>query len=103
MARRSSRSQSKHDAKVRQIAKGLEKKGYAVKADIKGYPKPATIGGFRPDVVAKKGTERRIVEVETSDSVNSARDLGQQQAFSRADKRSRNTKFSRAVVKTAKS
>ena len=70
MPKRGKRSQSKHDAEVRRIAKELKDKGYEVQADIRGYDKPDTIGGLRPDVIAKKGVERKIVEVETSESRN---------------------------------
>ena len=96
---RSKRSQSKHDAEVRKTANTLKRKGYDVKADVKGFAQPDTIGGFRPDVVAKKGKERVIVEVETPDSVDSARDQKQQKAFSQAATRSSKTKFARKVTK----
>ena len=100
MARRSKGSQSKHDAEVRRIAKEFKSKGYDVQADVRGYPKPDTIGGLRPDVVATKGDAKKIVEVETPDSLNTARDLQQQSAFREAAKRSKKTTFRRVVVKT---
>ena len=96
---RSNRSQTRHDAEVRRTARGLERRGYAVEADVRGFPQPDTIGGYRPDVVAKKGRERKIIEVETTDSVGSARDQKQQQAFRQAAKRSEDTKFIRKVTK----
>ena len=96
---RNKKSQSKHDAEVRKIARELEQKGYEVSADVSGYPQPNTIGGFRPDVVAMKGIERRIIEVETPDSLKSARDLKQQQTFRQASKRSKKTTFRRIIVK----
>ena len=74
---RSKRSQSKHNAQVKQIAQKLQKQGYDVQADIKGFSQPKTIGGYRPDVIAKKGNQRKIVEVETPDSVKSARSLSE--------------------------
>ena len=100
MAQRSKRSQSKHDTAVRRLANQYKRQGYDVEADVKGFSKPDTIGGYRPDVVAKKGKQRKIVEVETTESVSSARDEGQQRAFRRAAKRSENTTFRRLVVKT---
>ena len=100
MPKRSKGSQSKHDAEVRRVAKDLENKGYKVKADVRGYQKPDTIRGLRPDVVATKGTQRKIIEVETSESKSSARDLQQQRAFRQAANRSKNTTFRRVVVKT---
>ena len=98
MTRRSNKSQSAHDKEVLRQAKHLEKKGYKVKADVAGYKKPDTFDGLRPDVVATKGGQRKIVEVETTESVKSKRDLAQQRAFRRAAKRSKNTTFRRIVV-----
>lgn len=98
MAKRPRRSQSKHDAEVRREAKKLKDQGYDVKADVRGYPQPDTIGGFRPDVVGKKGRERKIIEVETEESVDSARDLKQQKAFRDSAKRSKSTTFRRKVT-----
>lgn len=97
MARKKS-TQSKHDAEVRLVARDLERKGFDVQADVRGFPKPKTLGGYRPDVIAKKGAERRIVEVETPDSLNSTRDVEQQRAFRAAANRSKNTIFRRTVA-----
>ena len=99
MSQRSQRSQSRHDAEVRRLAKSFEKRRYEVKADISGFQRPDTLGGYRPDVVAMKGTERRIIEIETPESVDSARDLKQQRAFKSAAKRSVQTTFTRKIVK----
>lgn len=96
---RSRLSQTKHDAAVQRIAKDLEKKGYNVKADVSGFKKPDTIRGYRPDVVATRGRERRIVQVETPDSVGSARDRAQQEAFGKAANNSDKTKFERRVTR----
>lgn len=87
MAKRTKTSQTKHDAEVRRVAQTLEKKGYKVAADVRGFHQPDTIGGYRPDVVGTKGRERKIVEVETTDSVGSARDQKQQKAFQAAANR----------------
>jgi Holliday junction resolvase len=94
---RSKQSQSKHDTKVRQIAKEMEQKGFKVQADISGYKRPKTIGGYRPDVMAVKGSDIKIIEVETPDSLKSARDIGQQKAFRQAAKQSQNTAFRKIV------
>ncbi len=98
MAKRPKRSQSKHDAEVRREAEKLKDRGYDVKADVYGFPQPDTIGGFRPDVVGKKGIERKIIEVETPESVDSARDRKQQKAFRDSAKRSKKTTFPRKVT-----
>ena len=96
---RSKSSQSKHDQTVRKVAYNLNRKGYSVKADVRGFKQPSILGGYRPDVVARKGNQRKIIEVETPDSVNSARDQKQRQAFRRAASRSSKTTFKRIVTK----
>ena len=75
---RSRTSQTKHDRTVQAEATRLKNQDYKVKADVKGFPRPDTVRGYRPDVVATKGRERKIIEVETPDSVDSARDRGTQ-------------------------
>jgi hypothetical protein len=95
---RSKSAQSRHDTEVRRIAESLQRRGYDVAADVPGFPRPETIRGYRPDVVASKGTERRIVEVETPDSLDTARDLAQQKAFRETADRSKNTVFRRTVT-----
>jgi hypothetical protein len=97
--KRSKRGQSKHNSQVRKDVKRLVDQGFKVKADIPGYPQPDTIGGYRPDYVANKGTKRIIGEIETKDSVGSARDQKQQKAFQQAAKKSKNTSFRRRITK----
>lgn len=92
-------SQSKHDRMVEKIAQDYEDKGYDVSADVEGYSQPPTIGGYRPDIVATKGGQETIVEVETPDSVNNPRDIAQQGAFRRAARRSETRHYRRAVTK----
>ena len=74
-------SQNKHNREVKRLANEYKGKGYQVEADIQGFSQPQTIGGFRPDISAKKGGQETIVEVETLDSVDSTRDVKQQSAF----------------------
>ncbi len=100
MTQRSMTSQSKHDSAVRRIARDLKAKGYDVRADVTGFFQPRTFGGYKPDVVATKGKYRKIIEVETTESVASARDIAQQSAFRRVANRSQNTVFRRDIVKT---
>ncbi len=95
---RSKKSQSKHDTEVRRIAEDLKAQGYRVDADLKGFPKPDTISGVRPDILAKKGKQKKIIEVETPDSVDNARDKKQQQTFRQAASRSQNTTFRRKTT-----
>ena len=100
MTQRSMTSQSKHDSAVRRIARDLKAKGYDVRADVTGFSQPQTFGGYKPDVVATKGKYRKIIEVETTESVASARDIAQQSAFRRVANRSQNTIFRRDIIKT---
>ncbi len=95
---RNSSNQGKHNRKVKQLADKFQQLGYDVSADVPGFSKPKTFGGYRPDVIAKKGTQRKIIEVETKDSVNSSRDLKQQSAFKKVAKQSKNTTFQREVI-----
>ncbi len=95
---RSKTPQSQHNAEVARIAKRYEQQGFKVKADIPGFQKPDTIGGYRPDVVATQPGQRKIVEVETPDSVDGTRAQGQKQAFKAAAGRSQKTTFTRKVT-----
>lgn len=95
---RSRKFKSRHDALVRQIAKQLENQGYDVTADVSGFSQPKTLGGYRPDIIATNGRQRKIVEVETPDSVATARDKAQQQAFRKAANRSQSTTFRRTIT-----
>ena len=99
MTMRTTRSQTAHDAEVRRTAKALARQGFDVAADVPGFKQPKTIGGLRPDVIGTKGRRRKIIEVETRDSVASARDVKQRKAFRAAAIRSKNTTFTRKVVK----
>jgi Holliday junction resolvase len=93
MTKRSRGQQSKHDQKVRQVAKKLKKEGWQVKADLSGYDQPDPIGkgGFIPDVVATKVGAERIIEVETSETLKA--DKKQHEAFRRRAGQKPRTKF----------
>ncbi len=96
---RKSASQSKHDSLVQKDANALKNRGFKVKADIPGFSKPPTFYGYRPDIVAMKGRKRVIEEIETEDSLNSARDLSQQAAFKRVETAKKNTSFKRRIAR----
>lgn len=91
-------SQTKHDRRVKREATEYKKKGYTVEADVSGFPQPGTIGGQRPDIMARKGTYVSIVEVETPDSVNSAHAQAQDSSFRRAARRRPNWHYRRVVT-----
>ena len=53
-----------HDRAVRHYAMQMLAKGYDVKARVDGwFQEPDIIGGYRPDIVASKGTTLVIVEI----------------------------------------
>ena len=97
--RRSKKAQSDHDAEVQRIARSYQRRGFDVEADVSGFRRPGTLGGYRPDVVARRGGDRKIVEVETPESVDTARDRKQQQAFRTDANRAKKTTFTRKVTK----
>jgi len=96
---RSAREQSAHDAAVRRWAESLERQGYEVVADVKGYSRPGTFFGLRPDLVAMKGRERIIGEVETPKSAGEPPDQAQRLAFKRMADMSSRTVFRRRVAR----
>ncbi len=96
---RSLREQSAHDALVRQWAESLARQGYEVVADVKGYNRPGTFFGLRPDIVAMKGRKRIIGEVETPKSAGGPPDQAQRLTFKRMADMSTNTVFRRRVAR----
>ena len=97
MARRTKRTQSKHDQTVRRVAGGFVGKDWKVSADVKGYPKPRKIFGRRPDVIARKGARTRVIEVETPRTF--AKDVGQRKAFRRWTSQSSKRRFRTKITK----
>ena len=93
MARRQKPQQNKHDKKVGEIARELEAQGWTVQADLPGHDEPDPIGkdGFIPDVVATKAGAKRIIEVETPESLE--KDRKQQEAFRRSAAQQTRTSF----------
>jgi hypothetical protein len=92
-------SQSNHDRNVEMLAYDYYNRGYEVWADqLSGWSKPSSIGGYKPDIIARRNGHVTVVEVETQDSVNSTRDLAQQAAFSSWASRSPYRHFRRVVV-----
>lgn len=96
--KRSRRSQSKHDSKVKSIAKGYKQRGWKVEADIPGFPTPKPIGKYRriPDVVATRPGTRHIIEVETKETLKI--DRGQCGTFKRSANKRRRTKYREVIV-----
>ena len=86
-------AQSKHDMKVKEKANSLTRQGWKVKADVKGYDRPDPIGKYEriPDIQAEKAGARKIIEVETRDSMQ--RDKKQQETFRRSAAQRKRTSF----------
>jgi Holliday junction resolvase len=93
MAKRSSYGQRKHDAEVRHIANSLQHKGWNVKADIPGFeqPKPIGLKGKIPDIVAQKGGAKKIIEIETPETIS--KDKKQHETFRRSVAQQERTSF----------
>ena len=93
MAKRGPKNQSKHNSKVRKTVNKLKREGWNVKADLPGFQKPGPIGkgNFIPDIVAKKKGAKRIIEVETPDTMK--KDKKQHEAFNRSAAQQNNTTF----------
>lgn len=93
MAKRSSFGQNKHDATVKRVAENLRRKGWKVNADIEGFEQPAPIGknGKIPDIVVRKSGAKRIIEVETPETI--VKDKDQHETFRRSAAQQRRTSF----------
>ena len=89
---------SQHDRTVVAIGNKLRSQGWNVKASrVPFFKEPNTINGHVPDIDARRGRQRHIVEVETSHSMRT--DVAQRRAFrSHAAKRP-NTRYKTVVVK----
>jgi len=54
MSKRTKTGQKKHDESVLRSAGWYKKHGFRTNADLPGWNKPKKIGGFIPDLIAKK-------------------------------------------------
>jgi len=97
MTKRTPRQQTKHNKTVANSAAYYKSRGYKVQADINGFQQPGTIRGRRPDIVARKGKDVVIVEVETKDTVQ--KDKKQQEVFRQHSKVNKNVRFRRKLAK----
>lgn len=93
MGKRSDHRQRKHDRKVRELMHHYRGKGWSVEADLLGENEPDPIGKENrvPDLVARKRGAKRIIEVETQDTLDS--DKKQHEAFRRSAGQQNRTKF----------
>lgn len=79
---RTKEGQEKHDRGVLNVGNEAVNRGWlTVFVDLPGYQKPPMISGFIPDVYAHNGYRELVVEVETSDTINSQHTTQQCAAF----------------------
>ena len=96
MPKRTKIGQKKHDNTVLKSAEWYENQGFKVKADLPGWEKPKKIGGFIPDLIAKKGKKEIIKEIETKDTNN--KDVEQHKAFKEYTEKKRTREFKKKIV-----
>lgn len=97
MTKRTKIGQLKHDRSVLDQTKYYNRLGYKVRADLPSFKKPVSVGGRIPDIEAKKGNERVIVEVETKDSIKN--DESQIKTFKKYAGTHKNTRFRVKIAK----
>jgi hypothetical protein len=95
---RSKRGQAEHDREVRKVANEYLKKGYKVLADLPNQERPDTVKDVRPDLSVKKKGHETLIEVETPESVESARDEKQKKVFKQWSERSQDRHFRRIIT-----
>jgi len=95
---RSKKGQAEHDMEVRKAANEYLKKRYKVLADLPNWEQPDTIKGVRPDLSVKKKGHETLIEIETPESVESARDEKQKKAFKQWSERSQHKHFRRIIT-----
>jgi len=95
---RSKKGQAEHDRQVRQVANKYLKKGYKVLADFPGWEQPDTIKGVRPDLRVRKKGHETLIEIETPESVETARDEKQKKAFKQWSEKSQHMHFRRIIT-----
>jgi hypothetical protein len=96
MNKRTKTGQKKHDESVLRSVKWYEGRGYKVNADLPDYNKPKNIGGYIPDLIAKKGKKEIILEVESKNTNKS--DTDQQKAFKKYSKREEERTFRKKII-----
>ncbi len=96
MKKRTKTGQRNHDETVLKTANWYKSQGYNVKADLPEHTKPKDIGGFIPDLIARKKGREVIVEIETKDT--DKKDFQQQEAFKNYASKDKSKTFRKKVV-----
>lgn len=73
LMKRTPERQSDHDKCVETIANKWKSDGYTVEADLPNWNRPPEIGGYIPDIMARKDTATRVCEVETEETMEQHR------------------------------
>lgn len=97
MLKRTKTGQRQHDLEVLRWAKQKKKEGFSVDADLPGWPKPSKVKGDIPDAFAIRGREKKLLEVETIDTLSS--DQQQRSKFRKWSATNKNKTFYVKVVK----
>lgn len=91
---RTKEGQKRHDEGVIAVAAELLRSGWStVYADLPGKAKPPQIGDYVPDVYGRHGIAEIVIEVETTDTVNTPHAEVQRNTFSVWARQSLNRKF----------
>ena len=91
--------QEKHDAAVAVWANKVVAAGWSsVWSDLPGNIKPPAIGGHIPDIYASHDGAEYVIELETTDSINSQHALAQRIAFQRWANASGNRTFQSKIA-----
>lgn len=100
---RENKNQSTHDRRVRDLANILKGEGWKVQADLPNFDQPDPIGKEAriPDILATRGNQTKIIEVETLTTVNSHQD--QHSTFRRSAAQRENAEFELVVTRPRKS
>jgi len=96
MQKRTKTSQRKHDEGVLRSTKWYKNHGFKTEADLPGWNKPKKIGGFIPDLIAKKGKKEVILEYETENT--NELDKDQQKTFKKYCKKGKGKIFRKKII-----
>ena len=96
MQKRTKTGQRKHDEGVLRSAKWYKNHGFKTEADLPGWNKPKKIGGFIPDLIAKRGKKEVILEYETENT--NELDKDQQKAFKEYSKKGKGRIFKKKII-----
>lgn len=67
MPKKQTKKPNSHDEAVKAVAEELKKDKWDVEANLENWKKPSEIGNHLPDILAKKGSLKRICEIATEE------------------------------------